>query len=71
MPLAHMQQTHPAIKIIAKRNLDHLMYVTQPALPPSVEFLHYLKELWTNEILNNGSSFNRQFKKSLQRLFKN
>lgn len=41
------------------------IYVTQPHLPPLVEFIPYLEKIWENKILTNGGPFHQQLEKAL------
>ena len=41
------------------------IYVTQPFLPPLVEFTPYLNQIWENKILTNGGPFHQQLEKEL------
>jgi dTDP-4-amino-4,6-dideoxygalactose transaminase len=41
------------------------IYVTQPFLPPLVEFIPYLEQIWDNKILTNGGPFHQQLEKAL------
>lgn len=45
--------------------LDKPIYVTQPALPPLVEFTGYLNQIWENKILTNNGPFHQQFEQEL------
>lgn len=44
---------------------DKPIYVTQPYLPPLVEFIPYLEEIWSNKILTNSGPFHQQLEKAL------
>lgn len=41
------------------------IYVTQPSLPPLVEFMPYLEQIWDKKILTNGGPFHRELEKAL------
>lgn len=47
--------------------MTHPIYVTQPDLPPLVEFLPYLEAIWANKILTNGGPFHQQLEAALCR----
>lgn len=41
------------------------IYVTQPYLPPLVEFIPYLERIWENKILTNGGPFHQELENAL------
>jgi dTDP-4-amino-4,6-dideoxygalactose transaminase len=41
------------------------IFVTQPSLPPLVEFISYLEAIWANKVLTNGGPFHQQLEKAL------
>ena len=41
------------------------IYVTQPYLPPLVEFIPYLEKIWESKVLTNGGSFHQQLEQEL------
>ena len=41
------------------------IFVTQPHLPPLVEFVPYLQQIWDNKTLTNGGPFHQQLETSL------
>jgi dTDP-4-amino-4,6-dideoxygalactose transaminase len=41
------------------------IYVTQPSLPPLVEFIPYLEKIWDNKVLTNGGPYHQQLEKEL------
>lgn len=41
------------------------IFVTKPTLPPLVEFIPYLQQIWDNKILTNGGPFHQQLEKDL------
>ncbi|MBF0582704.1 MAG: DegT/DnrJ/EryC1/StrS family aminotransferase [Magnetococcales bacterium] len=41
------------------------VYVTRPYLPPLVEFIPYLEDIWESCSLTNGGQFHQQFEKAL------
>lgn len=40
-------------------------FVTQPSLPPLVEFTEYLKDIWDSKQLTNNGKYHQQFEKEL------
>jgi hypothetical protein len=36
------------------------IYVTQPHLPPSMDFVPYLEQIWSNRFLTNDGTFHEQ-----------
>lgn len=52
-------------KIETKENAPAPIFVTQPALPPLLEFLPYLEQIWSNKVLTNGGPFHQQFERKL------
>lgn len=47
------------------KKLDIPIYVTQPAMPPLVEFTEFLQTIWDNKILTNNGPFHKQFEQAL------
>ena len=45
--------------------MKNSIYVTQPYLPPLVEFLPYLNKIWENKILTNSGPFHNEFENAL------
>ncbi len=41
------------------------IYVTQPYLPPLVEFIPYLEKIWDSKIITNGGPFHQQLEQAL------
>lgn len=41
------------------------IYVTQPALPPLGEYIHYLEKIWESKIITNNGPFHQQLEKDL------
>lgn len=44
---------------------DEKLYVTRPYLPPLVEFVPYLEQIWDSKVLTNGGPFHQQLEKAL------
>lgn len=44
---------------------DKPIYVTRPHLPPLEEFIPYLEQIWSNQILTNGGPFHQQLEAAL------
>lgn len=44
---------------------DKPIYVTRPHLPPLDEFIPYLEQIWSNQILTNGGPFHQQLEAAL------
>jgi dTDP-4-amino-4,6-dideoxygalactose transaminase len=42
------------------------LFVTQPSLPPLVEFIPYLEEIWESKQLTNGGAMHRQLELALR-----
>jgi dTDP-4-amino-4,6-dideoxygalactose transaminase len=41
------------------------IYVTRPFLPPLIDFLPYMEEIWRERILTNGGAFHQRLEKEL------
>jgi dTDP-4-amino-4,6-dideoxygalactose transaminase len=41
------------------------IFVTRPSLPPLQEFIPYLEQIWSNEILTNGGPYHQQLEERL------
>lgn len=44
---------------------DNKIYVTQPSLPPLIDFIESLKEIWDSKWLTNDGKFHQEFEKQL------
>ncbi len=45
--------------------VNEKVFVTQPYLPPLVEFLPYLEQIWNSKALTNGGPFHQQLEEAL------
>jgi dTDP-4-amino-4,6-dideoxygalactose transaminase len=48
-----------------RKCIEKPIYVTQPYLPPLVEFQPYIEQIWESKWLTNGGPFHQEFEKKL------